>query len=153
MYQNNPIKDLTTTTINIKSIGKDNIEMKDFAKNSPLCIKTSGQFLFKDNIESSLTYNSNPINSIKLNITEDFSTVQLDYDYFKKDNLITFTFLHTGELTISGDLKKGNISQTNTTNKKSIGDIINIVCITLGIFWIVAFGLVISGFEYYIILT
>lgn len=150
-YQKSPIKDLTTTTINIKSIGKDNIEMKDFAKSSPLCIETSGQFLFKDNIESSLTYNSNPVNSINLNIKEDFSIVQLEYDYFKKDDLITFTFLHTGDLSITGELKKGKISQSNTTNKKSIGDIINIICITFSIFWIVAFGLVISGFEFYII--
>lgn len=125
--------------------------MNDFAKSSPLCIKTSGQFLFKDNIESSLTYNSNPVNSVNLNITEDFSIVQLDYDYFKKDDLITFTFLHTGDLSITGELKKGKISQTNTTNKKSIGDIINIIGITILIFWIVAFGLVISGFEFYII--
>lgn len=149
LFQNNLIEDLTSTTISIKSVGKDNIEMSDLANSSPLCIKTTGKFLFEDNIDAALTYNSNLSNQIKLSITEDLSTINLEYEYFKHNDLVTFNLLHTGDLTISGELKKGSITQENSIDKKNISDILYFISLVLGILFIIFLSLVENGMGYF----
>ncbi len=135
-YKDNPISELLSTTLNIKITGKDIIDKNDFAKADPLCIKTDGEFLLQDNICSILTYNSNPANSLTPVII-DKTTISLNYDYFKYNSIFTFTILHTGNLTISGELKKGNIIRSNSINKKSLLDILSIIGMSLGITFIV----------------
>lgn len=149
LFQNSPINDLTSTTINIKSIGKANIEMTDFAKSSPLCIKTTGKFLFKNNIEDSLTYNSNQSNQIKLFATEDLTTINLEYEYFRHDDLFTLNLLHTGDLTICGELKKGTVDQENSIDKKNISDIIYLISLSLGMLVIILLSLFENGMGYF----
>ena len=64
-FGNHPIDNLVTTTITLKSVGKDAIEMKDFGRAKPLCFKTTGKFLLQDNIDSTITKNSRPDNLMK----------------------------------------------------------------------------------------
>lgn len=135
-YKNNPISELLSTTLSVKITGKDIIEKKDFASVAPLCIKTDGEFLLQDDINSILTYNSNPANSL-VPVFIDKSTISLSYDYFKYNSVFTFTILHTGNLTISGELKKGNIICSNSINRKSLLDILSIITMLLGVTFIV----------------
>lgn len=151
IYSDKPIKNLISTTIKIKSIGKDTIEMDDFIKTTPLSIKTDGQFLFIGDVNDTFTYDTKSSNQIKLNVNSDSSILKLEYDCIKHNDIITFKLLHTGNnITVDGELKKGNISQSNSIDKKSISDIITIIGLTIGILFIVACGLLISGFEFYI---
>ena len=60
-YEDQLIDSLTSTTINIKSIGKDNINPDDFAKADPLCIITDGIFLFQNDIREFDTLKSKKV--------------------------------------------------------------------------------------------
>lgn len=140
-YFKKPIKNLTSTTIKIKSTGKDIIEMSDFAQLSPLSLKTDGKFV-SQSVEIS---NSNPLNPIEFNCIND-STIQLKYDYFKRNDLITITLFHTGNLTVTGELKKGKIVSSDSINKKkNIFNIIDLIGISLGIIFIFLISLPENG--------
>ena len=131
LYFDSPIKNLSTTTVSFKSIGKDIIEMNDFAKLSPLYIKTSGEFLLKNNIESTITNNTNPLNSAKP-IVIDPSTIAIEYDYFSQNDFISFTFFHTGELKVTGKIKKGLlINDTLNTKRNFILEVTTYALLTI----------------------
>lgn len=115
-YKNQPINDLTSTTIIIKSVGKDIINVDDFGKATPLCIKTTGNFFLQNNIESIITENSNPNNLIKPIIKDD-KTILLDFDYLSQGDKITIILLHTNTLDIDGKLKMGTILSKNQYKK------------------------------------
>lgn len=106
LYKDSSIMNLSTTTLTLEVIGRDTIEKNDFALASPLRIETSGEFLLTNNIESTLTYNSRPMNQVKP-IVVDSNIIYIDYDYLAKYDVVKFTILHTGELNIKGDLKSG----------------------------------------------
>ena len=133
-YENKPIKELTTTTLIIKSVGKDIINKDDFGKANPLCIKTTGEFLFQD-INSIITNNSNPDNLIKP-IVKDDKTILLDFDYFSQGDEITFVLLHTETTNIDGRLKNGAILNNDLFDKiNTMSNIITyIVCSLLILF-------------------
>lgn len=123
-YQNKSIKNLTTTTINIKSVGKDIVEMKDFGQATPLCITTTGEFLLQSNIDSIMTENSNPNNLMKP-VLKDNATLLLEFDYLSQGDSITFTLLHTGAIKIDGKLKMGTFLDNNLFKK--INNIVDII--------------------------
>lgn len=125
-YQNQPIKNLTSTTITIKSVGKDIINTNDFGKATPFCIKTTGNFLFQD-INSIVTSNSNPDNLIEP-IIKDNNTMLLDFDYLSQGDEITLILLHTETINIDGKLKNGILLNNDLFDKiNSIMDIITYI--------------------------
>lgn len=145
-YADKPIKNLTSTTIKLKITGKENIEYDDFAQSDPLCLKTDGEFLLQnDNIQSIITQNSQPSNSLEL-YSDDNSTISLYFDYFKYNSLITLTLFHTGNLTVCGELKKGKIVYSNSINRKNILDILSIIGMSLGIVFILLISFIENGF-------
>lgn len=146
IYNETPIKKLSYTILNIKSTGKDSIEMNDFVE--PLCIKTDGKF-FVYNIETILTNNSRPSNHIEF-ILVDQNTIQLKYKIFKYKDLITLNIYHTGNLDVIGELKKGEIIESNSINKKNIADIFTIIGCTLGIFFIILESFIENGYKFYL---
>lgn len=141
-YQNKTIKELTTTTLIIKSVGKAIINKDDFGKATPFCIKTTGEFLFQD-INSIITDNSNPDNLINP-IAEDNQTILLDFDYFSQGDEITFVLLHTETLNINGKLKNGVI--LNNDLFKKINNIMDIISY---IFGVILISLISIGFMGY----
>lgn len=135
IYQNKTINNLTSTTINFKSIGKDTVEMHDFGQATPLCIKTTGEFLLQSDIDSIVASNSNPNNLLKPILMDD-KTIELEFDYFSKGDAITFTILHTGAISVVGKLKDGKVLDNNAYEK--FNHISNIVAyVSLGIALIV----------------
>ena len=145
IYYESLINDLSYTTVKIKSSGKDYIEMNDFIE--PLCLKTDGEF-FVNNIETILSNNSRPSNHIEC-IFVDQSTIQLNFKILKYKDLITLNIYHTGNLELTGELKKGEIINSNSINKKSLSDIFTIIGTILGIFCIVLATLFENGFGFY----
>lgn len=135
-YQDNPIENLTSTTIIIKSIGKDTVEMSDFGKATPFCIKTDGEFLLQNNINSTITKNSNPENLMELTVEND-STLLLKFDYLSQGDEITFVFLHTGTIDVKGKLKTGSLLKYNLYQKISkVFDTLSSIFLGFGAFLI-----------------
>lgn len=146
-YQNKPIKNLTTSTVCIKSIGKDTIEMNDFGKATPLCIKTDGEFLLQSDIVSTITNNSN-INNMMLPILKDSDTILLEFDYLAQGDSITFVLLHTGTLSIAGKLKSGTLLDNTAFNKiNNVLDIISYICCGFLIFLAIIMYIIFSGVD------
>lgn len=137
-YKDKPIKELTTTTLIIKSVGKDIINKDDFGKATPLCIKTTGEFLFQD-INSIIVSNSNPSNLIETTI-EDDKTILLNFDYFSQGDEITFVLLHTETINIDGKLKSGIILNNDLSQK--INNILDFIFYIFGGLLIFLIGIV-----------
>ena len=149
LFHNKPITNLSSTTVTLKSIGKDIVEMKDFAKASPLYIETDGEFLLTNNIESAITNNSNPLNQAKP-ITINPSKIAIEYDYFSRNDTIIFTFFHTGILNVSGKLKNGIlISDEKNTKKNIILNTLSDAALTIFIAFIAIIDLINNGIDHY----
>jgi hypothetical protein len=135
-YQNQPITDLTTTTIIIKSVGKDIINVSDFGKATPFGIKTTGKFFLQNDINSIIIKNSNLDNLIEP-IFKDDSTILLNFDYLSQGDEITFILLHTKTIDICGKLKAGVLLNNNIFKKFNfVIDIILYTCSGLLVFFI-----------------
>lgn len=146
-YQQKAINNLTSTTINIKSVGKDIIEMGDFGKATPLCIKTNGEFLLQDKIDSIITQNTN-LNNLMKPIVKDGKTLLLNFDYLSQGDTITFVLLHTEKLEVDGKLKSGLLLD-NTVLKKidNVMDIILYICFAIVIFCVAIMYIFYSGVD------
>ena len=123
--------------------------MKDFAKASPLYIETDGEFLLANNIESTITNNSNPLNQAKPTIISP-SKIAIEYDYFSRNDTIIFTFFHTGILNVTGKIKDGIlISDEKNTKKNIILNTFSYVALTIFLTFIVIVDLISNGINHY----
>lgn len=144
-----PIDSLTSTTIKIQSVGKDNIEMTDFAKAEPLSIKVDGKFILNNDKDSILTYNSNDSNTIDFDVIDN-TCIQLTYDFFSYYDEIHLTLLHTGNISVGGKLKKGKIRQVDLIKKKGyISDIISIFGYVIGLLVVILICFVEKGIGFF----
>jgi len=116
IYQDKPIKNLTSTTIVFKSIGNENVERDDFGEKTPLYIKTTEEFLLQADMNSIVTANSNPGNSL-CPVKKDDQTIWVDFEYLRKGDSITVTMLHTGNISVTGQLKSGKLQDSDTYEK------------------------------------
>lgn len=130
-YQNQPIKNLTSTTITMTSVGKDIINMNDFGKATPLCIKTTGKFFLQSDINSIIFKNSNSKNLLTP-IVENETTILLNFDYLSKQDEIVFIILHTEDIYIDGKLKSGSILYKNNNKNSSFFSLKNV-------YWLIGF--------------
>lgn len=137
-FMNEEIPNLISSTVIVANGGSDILELDDFADLSPLSIQTDGIFLVYDNVNSFITSVSNTTSGTNLRQTSS-SEIQIHFDYWSKNDSNLFTFLHTGNLSLSGTLKKGKIIESVVFNKKknfySIVLVINgIILCTIWIF-------------------
>lgn len=116
-FMNEEIPNLISSTVIVANSGSDILELDDFADLSPLSIKTDGIFLVYDNVNSFITSVSNTISGTTL-IQTSPDEIQIRFDYWAKDDSNLFTFLHTGNLSLTGTLKKGKIIENIIFNKK-----------------------------------
>lgn len=107
LYNNKEIKSLCSTTIKIKNMGNDIIEPHDLIPSMPITINTSDKFLFQDVSKYEFT-SSNSKNRILLNKMND-SQISVNFDFINPKDEITITLLHTGDISIDGDLKQGEV--------------------------------------------
>lgn len=112
------IPNLVSTTVFITNNGSDIIESTDFAKVSPLILKTNGKFLVYDDVKSFITKISNETSNITLTQI-DANTIKVDFDYLKKNDKILLTILHTGQIKLFGTLKRGRIIASSIYDRKN----------------------------------
>lgn len=113
-YNGENIKRLDSANIKIKNIGNTMIEPKDLVPTKPITIETSEKFLIQD--VSNYTVNcSNPKNRVSLSRIDD-SHLEVVFDFLNPKDEISITILHTGEISVTGDLKQGEVK--NYSNKK-----------------------------------
>lgn len=115
LYNNENINSLNSTTIIIRNVGNDMIEPTDFIPAMPIVVKTSNQFLLQDFSKYKITC-SDRKNRVHLEKVDE-SNLQVIFDYLNPKDEISITILHTGDVTITGELKQRN-SVKNYSNKK-----------------------------------
>ncbi len=114
LYNNEDIKTLNSTNIKIKNIGNDIIETSDFVPAEPIIIKTSDHFLLQDVSKYNIN-SSNAKNRVHLTHIDE-SHIQVSFDFLNPKDEIQITVLHTGQISMTGDLKQGSVK--NYSSKK-----------------------------------
>jgi len=113
-YNNEDIKTLNSTNIKIKNINNDIIETDDFIPAVPIVIATSDHFLLQDTSKYNIN-SSNSKNRVFLKHIDE-SHIEVSFDFLNPKDEIQITVLHTGQITITGDLKQGSVK--NYSSKK-----------------------------------
>lgn len=107
-FNNEPIVNLVSTDIKIINNGNDIIEPSDFAAADPLVLSVEeGMFLIYSSIED-FVVEVDKLVDLKLESLSN-NTIKLNFDYMRKGQIIKLTLLHTGNILLSGTLKKGKI--------------------------------------------
>ena len=124
-YNDKEITTLNSTTIKIKNIGNDIIEPNDFVPSTPIIIKVNGSFLLQDPTKYKIQ-RKNYKNIVSLEKKKE-NEIKVNFDFLKPKDEIQITVLHTGEVSISGDLKQGTVKNYSskkyeTTNLNVIDD-------------------------------
>lgn len=114
LYNNETIKSLKCTNIKIRNIGNDIIEPENLIPSTPITIKTSNDFLLQDVTKYEIKC-SNPKNRVFLELI-DKSHIKVLFDFLNPKDEIQITVLHTGTISITGELKQGDVKQYS--NKK-----------------------------------
>lgn len=114
LYNDENIKSLTSTIVRIKNIGSDIVEPDDLVPSCPLTINTTKKFLLEDTSQYKIS-TSNTKNIVKLTKIDSMS-LQISFDFLNPKDEIQITLLHTGDISVDGDLKSNPIK--NYTKKK-----------------------------------
>lgn len=101
-----PMKNITSTTVEFFNIGNQLLEPKHFALLQPLRFSVSGQFLLGQTGVQTKADNPNSVPNIEL---IDDHTGKLTFDFLEPKKSFTITLLHTDELTVHGELKGGSV--------------------------------------------
>jgi len=141
-FAGSEIPNLVSTTLQIMNNGTDIIEPEDFAQIAPLQLKTDGEFLVYDDVNSFLTEASNATSGTTLRQIDEH-TIQIDFDYWKKNDKLLLTILHTGKLTLAGTLKRGQIFENSRFIKESYlhNLLVSIAVLLMGFLLLVVYGL------------
>lgn len=106
-YNNENIESLISSIVRIKNIGSDIVEPTDIAPSSPIIIRTTQKFLFNDasQFEINVSNNKNTAKLSRISETE----LKLNFDFLNPKDEISVTLLHTGDISVYGDLKTNPI--------------------------------------------
>ena len=105
-YSGKSISDLTISTILIKNCGPKIIESRDLSKQSPLQVKSEGEILSVKECDDQ--YPKDGIYGFTVSQIDE-KTVNIDFEYIKPSGMVTLSILHTGIISIIGELKEGDI--------------------------------------------
>lgn len=114
LYNDENINSLNSTIIKIKNIGNDIIEPDNFVPSMPIIIETTDSFLLKD-VSKFRVYCSNSKNRVYLEIIDELH-LKVNFDFLNPKDEIHITILHSGDISVSGELKQGDVK--NYSNKK-----------------------------------
>ena len=106
-YKDKKIAHISYSHIEIKNIGNDTLEERDFPELNKLSLITDGKFLL-NTIDELEVKSSNK--SIKISpLLVSFNKIQLNFDYIDPKNIIECNIFHTGNIIVCGELKNGKI--------------------------------------------
>lgn len=113
---------MNSSSIHISNIGNSVIERNSFAPSCPITISTTGQFLTDDISEKSIF----PIAKEKqvhliphYNNSGECNSITLDFDYLSPKDILCYTLIHTGEISLNAALKDGKIINKTPVPEKS----------------------------------
>lgn len=128
LFEGQPMKNITSTTVEFLNTGNQLLEPSDFAVRQPLSLSVSGQFLLGQTGVQAQADNPNSIPNIEL---IDDHTGSLTFDFLEHNKFFEITLLHTGELTVSGELKGGSVSSYRPGPNWS--DLLLIIVVSIGV--------------------
>lgn len=115
-YNSQPIKNLYSSTIQIKNTGNTTINSVDIPKKRPLSIHTDGIFII-DKLNMQLP---NPNNENDIHVIFDksekgtSSSANIDFEYISPKQVIAVTLLHTGKISLGKwKIKDGKVFDSN----------------------------------------
>lgn len=123
-----PIKSLHRTQIKFKNVGNETIYCSDFADTMPLTIKAS-QRLFPTTPDrkhqmASFTFGRRHISHL---LIIDERTIQVEFEFLKPRESFTVEVLFDGKISISGELKSGEIKPDSVSRETAI----TVICVFL----------------------
>lgn len=102
LYSGQEIKNLTITKIAFWNAGKDTIDyIKDIAPANPLIIRVVEGCKILD---AKILKQNNPVNRFSINISNDFCSALVKFDYIDKDEGAVIQVIHTGKSNADLDL-------------------------------------------------
>ena len=104
LYNNIKINNLTATNIEIKNVGNDVVEEDNFASLSPLKLQIDEGEIFSSYCVTDLT-NKN----INVSLDKDNCDIFIHFEFIKPKSSFSILIYHTGNLTLSGELKFGQV--------------------------------------------
>lgn len=109
---------LVKTTVRFVNIGNSKIEPSDFSETMPLRIIAANRIFFP---EDGYLIEAKDPKSIKLNMVDE-KTMGINCAYIKpgKASAFTIEILHDGPLSVSGELKSGEVKTDNTLHRLNI---------------------------------
>lgn len=115
-YNSQSIKNLYSSTIQIKNTGNTTINNVDIPKKRPLSIYTDGIFII-DKLNMQLP-NSNNENNIQVTFNKNekrtSSSAIIDFEYISPRQVIAITLLHTGNISLGKwKIKDGKVFDSN----------------------------------------
>lgn len=113
-YNNEEVKTLTSTSITIRNIGNDVIEISDITPSDPIVITTTNKFLSINGEEYKVTSSNKKITTSLQKI--DDSKLQLSFDFLNPQNELSITLLHNGNIFVNGDLKNGDVNKVSNND-------------------------------------
>lgn len=166
LYNGNSINDLSITKIAFWNEGKETIDNNDIAKNDPLRLSISNDYMFLD---AKIIYQKNTANDFKILMSQDHKYIDINFDYFDFEEGIVLQIIHTGnknnDISLNGKIKsvknirrkesKHSISHSIMTstktwkNRRKFKSIIGCLFIIIGLLLII--GSIIPSFMRYLL--
>lgn len=128
LFEGQPMKNITSTTVIFLNTGNQLLEPSGFATRQPLSLSVSGQFLLgQAGIQAKA---DNPSSTPNFVLNDDHMG-NLTFDFLEPKKLFEITLLHTGELTVLGELKGGSV--TSYRPGPNWSDLLLIIAVSVGV--------------------
>lgn len=110
-----PTSDLTSTTVEFTNMGNAPISYSDIASKAPIQITSSGQFFNASDIKSAHFKSDNEY--LNQSVEAEDSKIKISFEYLKPKQFFSITVLHSGQISVSGDLITGTFRPHRLQNK------------------------------------
>lgn len=121
-YNGIEIETLYSSTITVKNVGNSIVEKADIAPLHPLSISTKGIFLIDKENGVQIVHRdagNEIVPRFRVNEGDGLcSEIIVDFDYIPKKNEFQCSIFHTGDITLNGVLKEGNILDNKIIEEK-----------------------------------
>lgn len=136
-YHKKEVKDLISSVIFVKNVGNDTVNASDIAPIAPITFITTGKFLLTNEKDYHLIASNKSCSASLSSI--DRSNIILDFDFLKPNDQIELTLLHSGTITIHGELRNGEMHISDGSldqRRRRVNKMKNIIVLVL-LFWFI----------------
>ena len=128
IYNDKIVPTLSISKIALWNGGRDTINQSSFANLSPLKIKLDDKY---DILEASVLYMKNSSNDFKITVGENLKYIDIEFDYFDKNEGLILQIYHTGKnsdnIKVEGRIKSGkNPNRISYLSSQSLLNVLNL---------------------------